>query len=95
MSGKLWHALKASQGKIDDEQLAVLLSAVNKTLGGVMKNWDKDTKWYVFLKSNAPALSSRTRAFVITQPPPHVCYKILSVFSAPQKERVHRMKISY
>ena len=42
--GKLWHALKASQGKMDDEQLAVLLSAVNKTLGDVMKNWDKDTK---------------------------------------------------
>jgi len=29
---------------MDDEQLAVLLSAVNKTLGDVMKNWDKDTK---------------------------------------------------
>ena len=44
MPGKLWHALKASQGKIDAEQLAVLLSAVNKTLGDVIKNWDKDTK---------------------------------------------------
>ncbi len=42
--GKLWQALKARPGKMDDEQLAVLLSAVNKTLGDVMKNWDKDTK---------------------------------------------------
>ena len=42
--GKLWQVLKTRQEHMNDEKLAVLLSAVNITLGDVMKNWDKETK---------------------------------------------------
>ena len=42
--GKLWQVLKTRQEHLNDEELAVLLSAVNITLGDVMKNWDKETK---------------------------------------------------
>lgn len=42
--GKLWQVLKTRQEHMNDEKLAVLLSAINITLGDVMKNWDKETK---------------------------------------------------
>ena len=41
---KLWYALKGQNEKLTDEQLLVFLeTAADKTVGNVMRNWDRDT----------------------------------------------------